>query len=249
MLQWLRESGKATDRGFRLFACACVRRAWHLLLDDRSRRAVEVSERYADGHADGEALRTAAEAAGAALYSQRGGGRATQNAAEAAFVAVYAPHVRTIYTVLPEAVRAAGYVGYAEEAFDYPETFASFAAIYVAQATVAHAAGDAEAYSKSLLDVEYAAQAELVRDLFGDRFGRHAGPLLLNGNPGLRLLAQAAYDDRRLPEGTLDAGRLAVLADALEESGCTDAWLLGHLRSPGPHVRGCHALDLVLGKS
>jgi hypothetical protein len=39
------------------------------------------------------------------------------------------------------------------------------------------------------------------------------------------------------------------LADALEEAGCTDANLLGHLRGPGPHALGCHALDAVLGKS
>ena len=37
-------------------------------------------------------------------------------------------------------------------------------------------------------------------------------------------------------------------ADALEEAGVTDAGLLGHLRGPGPHVRGCHVLDLVLGR-
>jgi hypothetical protein len=42
--------------------------------------------------------------------------------------------------------------------------------------------------------------------------------------------------------------RLPHLADALEHAGCTDAELLGHLRSPGPHVRGCWAVDLVLGK-
>jgi hypothetical protein len=38
-------------------------------------------------------------------------------------------------------------------------------------------------------------------------------------------------------------------ADALEDAGCTDSDLLGHLRSPGPHVRGCWTVDLVLGKS
>ena len=42
---------------------------------------------------------------------------------------------------------------------------------------------------------------------------------------------------------------LPFLADALEDAGCADAELLSHLRSPGPHVRGCWALDLVLGKS
>jgi hypothetical protein len=62
-------------------------------------------------------------------------------------------------------------------------------------------------------------------------------------------LAQAAYDDRHLPAGTLDNGRLAILADALEEAGCTDADVLGHLRGPGPHVRGCWAVDLLLGKA
>ena len=38
---------------------------------------------------------------------------------------------------------------------------------------------------------------------------------------------------------------LAVLADALEDAGCTDAALLEHLRSAGPHVQGCFALDLL----
>ena len=54
-------------------------------------------------------------------------------------------------------------------------------------------------------------------------------------------LAQAIYEER-------DLRRLPVLADALEDAGCEDADLLGHLRGPGRHVRGCWALDLVLGK-
>jgi hypothetical protein len=62
-------------------------------------------------------------------------------------------------------------------------------------------------------------------------------------------LAQAAYEERHLPAGTLDDGRLAVLADALEEAGCTDTDIVGHLRGPGPHVRGCWPVDLCLGKS
>jgi hypothetical protein len=47
----------------------------------------------------------------------------------------------------------------------------------------------------------------------------------------------------------LDAAGLAVLADALEDAGCTDAELLGHLRRPGPHVRGSWALDLITGRT
>jgi len=48
--------------------------------------------------------------------------------------------------------------------------------------------------------------------------------------------------------GTLVPDCLAVLADALEEAGCDNTDLLLHLRGPGPHVRGCWVLDLLLGK-
>ena len=46
---------------------------------------------------------------------------------------------------------------------------------------------------------------------------------------------------------SLDLKRLPVLADALEEAGCTDEQVLGRLRGPGTHVRGCFVVDLLLG--
>ena len=60
-------------------------------------------------------------------------------------------------------------------------------------------------------------------------------------------LAEAAYQERQLPSGELDPARLAVLADALEEAGA-DPVLLQHLRGPGPHARGCFAVDAALGR-
>jgi hypothetical protein len=42
---------------------------------------------------------------------------------------------------------------------------------------------------------------------------------------------------------------MQILADAVGNTGCTDTELLGHLRGPGPHVRRCWAVDLILGKS
>jgi hypothetical protein len=91
------------------------------------------------------------------------------------------------------------------------------------------------------------AQAALLRDVFGNPF-RPAAFRPAWRTAQATSLAEAAYEDRALPEGALDVERLSVLADALEEGGCTEAALLAHLRSPGPHVRGCWALDLVLGR-
>jgi hypothetical protein len=64
----------------------------------------------------------------------------------------------------------------------------------------------------------------------------------------VRRLAEVIYDDRQLPAGTLDAGRLPILTDALLDAGCEDEALIQHCRSAGPHVRGCWAVDLILGK-
>ncbi len=89
-------------------------------------------------------------------------------------------------------------------------------------------------------------QAALLRELLGNPF--RLVPLNTTWRtPSVMALAQAAYDER-LAGGHFDNARLAVLSDALEEAGCADADLLGHLRSLGPHVRGCWALGLVLGK-
>jgi hypothetical protein len=91
-------------------------------------------------------------------------------------------------------------------------------------------------------------ECELIRCVFGNPFR----PVTLAPVPvssTITSLAEAAYEQRNLPSGHLDPARLAILADALEEAGCTDEAILSHLRSVGPHVRGCWALDLVLGRS
>ena len=90
--------------------------------------------------------------------------------------------------------------------------------------------------------VEYV-QVQLLRDVFGNPFRAiNINPSLVAWNGGTVVkLAQAIYDDRAFD-------RLPILADALEDAGCDNADILAHCRGPGPHVRGCWVVDLILGK-
>jgi hypothetical protein len=47
---------------------------------------------------------------------------------------------------------------------------------------------------------------------------------------------------------TRDFAAMPILADALEEAECDNLDILAHCRGPGPHVRGCWVVDLMLGK-
>jgi hypothetical protein len=94
-----------------------------------------------------------------------------------------------------------------------------------------------------ILQAEQGAQVILVRDLFNPFHARAADHAWLAWNDGtLPKLAQVIYDERRFDS-------LPIIADALEEAGCTHAAILAHCRGPGPHVRGCWVVDLLLGKA
>jgi hypothetical protein len=91
---------------------------------------------------------------------------------------------------------------------------------------------------------ERARQAAVLRDLFGPLLFRPVAidPAWLAWNGGVVPALARAID-----EGASE--QLPVLADALEDAGCTSPDLLGHLRGPGPHFRGCWVIDLLLTKS
>ena len=85
--------------------------------------------------------------------------------------------------------------------------------------------------------------ADLLRHVVGNPFRPVAlDPSWLAWNDGVvRKMAQVIYDERRFSE-------LPLLADALEDAGCTNLDILSHCRGSGPHVRGCWVVDLLLNK-
>ena len=85
------------------------------------------------------------------------------------------------------------------------------------------------------------AQTAIFKDIFGNPFRPVAFDPAWRSEAAVAL-ARAAYEGRNF---TL----LPILADALEEAGCDHPDVLTHCRGPGPHVRGCWVVDLVLNKS
>ena len=240
----VRSAGEPSDRKLRLFACACCRQAWHLLTDERSRRAVEFGEELAErlGLLTVERLHE---------EEPPGGERDLVSAAACRAGA----DART-----NESAHAAD---------------AAWALVGTMRADEAARQVLRELSPYNAMPADPAAQAAILRDLVGNpwrpvaRWQPHEH--LLSRDwwlSQIESLATAAYEHRSA-DGTLDPVRLAVLADALEEAGCTDESILMHLRglewyqvdpdyypeevvkrrldNPA-HYRGCWVVDLILGR-
>jgi hypothetical protein len=210
---------RATERLLRLFAAACCRTIWDLLADSRSRSAIEIAELAAEGLANGEELAGAMDRAREVVARSQGPYR----------TATDGRHYR-IAAAARDVARSTAWSAASNTAWSVPE-----------------AAKPWEPTPPLSPDPHLALLAELLRDLFGNPFQ----PMAFDPEwrtPQVISVGEAAYAERILPAGTLERERLAILADALEDVGCTDAAILGHLRDPGAHVRGCVVVDLVLSK-
>ena len=222
MLGFLREN--ASDRKIDLFRVAQCRTIWHLLTDERSRDVVITVERSADGLATVEERLNARRAARLAMIELRRSACVTQ-------------------------VEAGG-----EARQVVKEAFMDAAAAEVAyQSAGAGIKGNVFSYFDAGLHDEQSirlaqdAREELLtgtscicRDIFGNPFR----PVTFD--PAWRTdtavaLARSMYETR-------DFGAMPILADALQDAGCDSDDILNHCRGPGPHVRGCWVVDLVLGK-
>jgi hypothetical protein len=224
MLEFLR--GKASDRKLRLLACAYCRRAWGSLAwgsepEEMLTKAVAVAEFFADGLVPNKKL-----------------GKARSNLSKLALA------------------RRLLALWFRHDGRHSPDELAHYEQQSVAADWVLFAFRSTVALDELMRVVrpDGPGQEGLVgslRCLFGSPFRRAAlEPSWLAWNDGTVVrLAHSAYEERSLPEGTLNLVRLAVLADALEDAGCADPNILAHLRGPRPHVRGCWVVDLLLSMS
>jgi hypothetical protein len=273
MLSFL--GGKASGRKLRLFGCACVRRVWHLLSEDHE-KAIEVTERHADGLATEEEMDRVREALGRRL---RGLDQETTANSAAYWALSYEEDFVSVARLAAKAIREATSSegrNWLEpcprpEQLQSPAEYSSWLERVVGRARFCYESATpggpnrealCRAFEATLFEqmqasdagtdhwaplvagaVEQRHQCDLLRDLFGNPWRTCLiDPTWLPRNDCCVVkAARGIYDERRFVD-------LPVLADALEEAGCADAYLLGHLRGTGPHVRGCWVVDLLLAK-
>lgn len=214
------------SRELRLFGCACCRQVWQLLTDERSRQAVEVAERFADGELVERQLILAHQESAAALPAN-----------PAATMAFVASKINDLPLLMPRAVGrllveetipGAVQAALLRDIFGNP-----FRPVLIRR-------GHLAIYRKSIPVIPTLSHIEKA---WKHTYNTEDPARWLSWHDGtVPKLACAIYEDRAFD-------RLPILADALEEAGCQVAEILEHARGPGPHVRGCWLVDLILGKT
>jgi hypothetical protein len=239
--------GRASDRKLRFFACACCRRIDHLIQENRLRRVVETSEQYGDGLA----LRPQLVAAFEAALDLPFPGRQDYRPVPGGFIHCdpfrdvdwtglsLTGHIDEVFEHIDEihhhsAVEAALWATFLvwKENWDAGTALATHQAEHAAREAVSaieRTVGWLERREK-----EKVAQAELMRQIFGNPFRPYPAPPSWSA-PVVKL-AEALY-----------AGEDCAFAlrDALLEAGHPE--LAEHFRDKD-YQKGCWALDLLLGK-
>jgi hypothetical protein len=220
MLDVLRRGGKLGDRQLRLFATACCRLVWPLLTDERSRRAVEAAEAFAETGKGARELKRAAAAAVTAALDTTGRleGLAAQAAAHAASAGAADWHPKRAWAEAALALEGRQL----QEGGAGPEELEWWDELTSGSGRAAGAPGtDADAVV-----------ARVLRCVFGSPA---RSPAKRKFPAQVVKLARACAED----------AVHAVLADALDELG--EAAAAAHCREPG-HARGCHVTEWVLGR-
>lgn len=228
MLQFLGNRAGVSDRKLRLFSVACCRPIRHLLTAAEC-HAVDLAERYADGWASREELVDTYD-----MLVQRGqqgltrgGGVASITAAPFLEVEHWMDSLEGFrseegrFLIAPWIAAAELFLG---AVWDEVEATFTQEQSDLSEEQCDVALGEADDDARRLI---YRYQSALVRELFGNQVrSTRLGFACLEWNGGaVAHLARLISEERRYDE-------LPVLADALEEAGCDDEYLLAHCRMP-----------------
>jgi hypothetical protein len=226
---------------FRVFAVACCRRVWdhltqtmqgvlrHLERDPEDQEPDTRSLAWRISQSEGERLGSQWALEMATILHGQADYRALvrlDNQRRACGAVGSAAMIKP-YDAAKHAARAAA------QAVGVPEILAG----YPASQPVPRAAADRVGHESA---AERQAQADLLRDVFGNPFR----PVPFDP----RWRTDTAVSLARQMRESREFSAMPILADALQDAGCETTDILGHCRGPGPHVRGCWVVDLVLGK-
>jgi hypothetical protein len=234
LLSWCEaEEYKLSQRKLRLFAAACCRTIWPLITDGLTRRAVEAAEWTADHEGNQEALQAVRREAEEAL---RVAGPAASGS-----LATRESSLAYSSAWLAKLLTQDGFV-YKHMAQDVADAVNGLA-IRTPVPPQLWGTAEGDAIAEKAVEPRGDIECELVREIFCNPLRPlSVDPSWLRWNGGtVASMAQAIYED-------LTFEMMPVLADAIEEAGCTEAAILDHCRGPGPHVRGCWVVDLLLQK-
>jgi hypothetical protein len=217
-----------SSRKLRLFEIACCRRVEALLMDKRSRDALVTAERYADSLASSDELSCARNDA---FIS--GGPMAEPGGQAPASVVCKWNAANAVWLVTEEQIT-----------FRIPRI--------VCRAVLNSAWGaKGGSFSPELRELpakEHAFQTNLLRDILGNPFrpitlfhSWRTSTVISWLTSTVLAISTGIYNEKAFD-------RMPILADALQDAGCTNEDILSHCRGPGPHVRGCFLIDLILGK-
>jgi hypothetical protein len=208
-----------TERKLRLYLCACAHLCWPLLTPE-ARESVVIAEGYADGLIDNAPLEVAFGRARDTYWT----GQADQMHRSGDWMTIE---------------------GRIVELNRHHQTHVGVIAAWPSEKMTSYnyLGSATEGLLSTSADIQRD-RCRLLRDICHypgpplsspslDEIRRSAGPPMA--------LARAIYQDSTFAE-------MGILADALEDVGFTIDEILGHFRDAANHVRGCWALDLLLGK-
>jgi hypothetical protein len=224
MLNNLRGKAVATKRKLQLFGCACCGSIWSHIPEGLPRSAVECSERLADG------LPTEREEEmGKELY-------ALWHSEYMSSSRKQTPQYQGLWAAF--LCKENGLTEIMDEVLGPPFVIARI----IAHQKAGQDYGNDESINHEVNRETGQHVASILRDIIPKLLARRSPRIDSKQlTRTVVALAQSIYDERAFD-------RLPILGDALEEAGCQNAEILTHCREPGPHFRGCWALDLLLGK-